>query len=1003
MTVSAPHGVAAAALRAHWHAQIVAGPAAGLVAPLAGRRALGRADLADPAVSRTHVVVEATPRRVRVRDAGSRNGTYVRWGPTWRRLRRQRGWTTRGLLALGDSRIRLASRPLRPTITPPTPVRRWERTRLLAVAPLVFLPLVAGRLVPGWAGVLTAAVALVATVAAWWAWRRRVAPPLPAQVLLAAAVAPPPGSPASGHAAEAVGGWLGGSRVRRHGVLVDEGDRVCLLGPRSRAAARWLAAQVAVAGRARVREDSLVLRAHPDAGDLVLVAPDVETPPEARVLTWARSAADAPAWSTRLVPVPRAMPQTSPAWWTQVCALLGDGQGSGASELPRVVRLEGDPELLTGGPEITSAALAARWRTELEVSQPDHLRAFVGRERDGALVVDLVSEGPHALVAGTTGSGKSEALVTWLLGLACRYPPSQVGFVLVDYKGGETCAPLAGLPHVCGVVSDLEPQATRRALTSLSAELARRERVRAAGGQPGRRLVVVVDEFRRLAEEEPRTLATLLRIATIGRSLGVHVILATQRPAGIVDQQMRANLPLRLSLRVLEPADSHDVLGHADAARLPAIPGRGILAGRGPLQVAWAGEESDVTRLVATLAEAWRSVGGTRAPAPWAPPLPDQLAWTDRLKWADTEERPVVGWVDDPDHQRLGAATVPATLAALVVGGPGSGRTSAARALARALGERGQPCHVIGREGEPWPEAASLVATTDVAAAWDLLAAAAGRDGVVVIDGADDLLAESDRALGVGVMSNHLASLVRRAGPHTPIVVTGSPTLASARWSQGLRQRVILPCQGLLDAAHLGLAPAECRAADRPGRALWVDGTTQRLMHFAQPTRAPLAPAPALVSPLPRQGRHPDATVIGWCSPDGRQLRADAHRLWLVVAAEGPWRTAALTLLHRGLDACGRRVVTLGDETIHTLPPLKEDEHLVCATTPAHLRRAYTGALVELQERAGIVARGSDAEVGPVLPPGAHHLVAIDLTVAGRGLYIGGGVAHQIQLCDAQM
>src|SRR5690606_33294925 len=119
--------------------------------------------------------------------------------------------------------------------------------------------------------------------------------------------------------------------------------------------------------------------------------------------------------------------------------------------------------------------------------------------------VDLAVEGPHALVAGTTGAGKSELLTTWVLGLALAHPPADLHVLLVDYKGGATFGALTGLPHVLGVLTDLDPGATSRALASLRAELARRERLLAAagvrslaehtpGGRPPR-LLIVVDEF----------------------------------------------------------------------------------------------------------------------------------------------------------------------------------------------------------------------------------------------------------------------------------------------------------------------------------------------------------------------------------------------------------------------------------------------------------------------------------------------------------------------------
>ena len=209
------------------------------------------------------------------------------------------------------------------------------------------------------------------------------------------------------------------------------------------------------------------------------------------------------------------------------------------------------------------------------------------------VVVDLVRDGPHALVAGTTGAGKSELLRTLVTGLALAHPPSRLGVLLMDYKGGASLGQLADLPHAVGLVTDLDPYLARRVLASLRAELGRRERALGAAGLRDvsdddagliPRLLIVVDEFRVLAEELPEFLTGLVRVATVGRSLGVHLVLATQRPGGAVPPDLRANVNLRVALRVREVADSLDVLEVPDAARLPEDrPGAALLrTGSGP-------------------------------------------------------------------------------------------------------------------------------------------------------------------------------------------------------------------------------------------------------------------------------------------------------------------------------------------------------------------------------------------------------------------------------------
>ncbi len=209
---------------------------------------------------------------------------------------------------------------------------------------------------------------------------------------------------------------------------------------------------------------------------------------------------------------------------------------------------------------------------------------------DGVVDVDLVRDGPHGLIAGTTGSGKSELLRTLVVSLAANASPDHVTMILVDYKGGSTFDACARLPHTVGVVTDLDDGLAERVLVSLDAEVRRRELLlraaraddlaayRRTSAEPLPRLVVVIDEFASLAKELPEFLGALVSIAQRGRSLGIHLVLATQRPAGVVTDDIRANTNLRIALRLQDRADAHDVVGDAAPARFPlGSPGRAAL------------------------------------------------------------------------------------------------------------------------------------------------------------------------------------------------------------------------------------------------------------------------------------------------------------------------------------------------------------------------------------------------------------------------------------------
>ena len=434
---------------------------------------------------------------------------------------------------------------------------------------------------------------------------------------------------------------------------------------------------------------------------------------------------------------------------------------SDESDLPRSVSFL---DLLGHDLARSGAAVIDRWNQNASVHdrtpgaphkprRAGNLRALVGQSSVDSLHLDLRTHGPHALVGGTTGAGKSEFLQAWVLGMATEYSPDRVTFLFVDYKGGSAFADCVALPHTVGLVTDLSPHLVRRALTSLRAELHFREHLfnrkkvkdlieleKRGDPECPPALVLVIDEFAALVGEVPEFVDGVVDIAQRGRSLGIHLIMATQRPAGVIKDNLRANTNLRVALRMADESDSMDVIGSSIAASFdPAVPGRGV-AKTGPgrltsFQTGYAGgwtsemvskpsiqiaeltfgidkkweapkpeteeEKSDLgpndtARLVATLSAA---ASGAGIPAPRKPWL-DELATVYDLSLLRqrTDEELVIGVVDDSEKQSQYPVyfrpDVDGHLA--VYGTGGSGKSVALRsiAVAAAITPRGGPVQV---------------------------------------------------------------------------------------------------------------------------------------------------------------------------------------------------------------------------------------------------------------------------------------------------------------------
>jgi S-DNA-T family DNA segregation ATPase FtsK/SpoIIIE len=395
-------------------------------------------------------------------------------------------------------------------------------------------------------------------------------------------------------------------------------------------------------------------------------------------------------------------------------ALGASGRRSSAGRLPDAVEWSSLDQTADGG---DNRALGATF--------------MVGA--GGPLVLDLVGHGPHAVVAGTTGSGKSELLVSWLLAIAAAHSPSDVTFLLVDFKGGASFGPVAGLPHVVGLVTDLDERTAHRALVSLRAEVLLRERALAAAGVRSidelrgaghiPRLLIVVDEFAALVSGFDELHGLFSDLAARGRSLGVHLVLSTQRPAGVVRDSVLANVPLRISLRVHNRADSIALLGTDAAALLPADPaGRAVVVLPG-------GEQSTVQITLATESDS-RTVS-----ARWSNSEPPRRPWRDDLpevvpiEGLESTPGRVFGLLDLPADQRQATASwQPASDGnLLVLGMSGSGKTAALAAIAHAGDVSRVPSAM-----EP---------------AWDVIVGAvegirsgSAKSGVLLIDDLDALL-----------------------------------------------------------------------------------------------------------------------------------------------------------------------------------------------------------------------------------------------------------------------
>ncbi|MDP9220075.1 MAG: FtsK/SpoIIIE domain-containing protein [Actinomycetota bacterium] len=679
-------------------------------------------------------------------------------------------------------------------------------------------------------------------------------------------------------------------------------------------------------------------------------------------------------------------------------------------------------------------------------------RATIGMSADGPYVVDLRHDGPHILIGGTTGAGKSELLQTFIASLALSCSPEQLGFVLVDYKGGSAFEQCARLPHTLGLVTDLDPHLAERALTSLTAEIKRRESIlrgvgakdiddyaakAGAGRPPLARLVLVIDEFKMLAEELPEFLHGMVRLAALGRSLGVHLVLATQRPAGIVSADIAANVNLRIALRVRDQVDSEDVIEARDAAGISTrTPGRAYArSGSNPLvpfqtaRVAGSGDPpgpasctverlcaaalgdpprrtvlrphsggvTDLSLIVGAVARAAKGLALPPARQPWLPPL-REIVTIEELSSAPDRWHVPYAVVDRPEQQRQDtlAWDLAADTHLAVAGTMRSGRSSLLRTVAGSIAARFSPAqvhlHAID-DGSGAMQALARLPHAGVVAGCDDAARS-----VRLLDRLTEEVARRRSLFGVNgfgcLAEQHAEAEPPDRLPYLVLLIDGWESV-TASWESVEHGRPIETLHQLMrDGAGVGLRVAI--TGDRSLLMSRISGLVRDkvVLRLADPTDLTLAGIP--LSAVPER----------W--PAGRGLRvidrAEIQVALLTSDPAGPAQIAALDRIARDpLDS------TAGT-TQHCRP--MRIERLPLAITRAELARpvgelragwALVGAGGDAAEPLGLSLAGSSALVaGPGKSGRSTTLATMATWLGEHGTPIVGLVAGRSTLADVR-
>ncbi|MFJ6680024.1 FtsK/SpoIIIE domain-containing protein [Microbacterium sp. NPDC091382] len=560
--------------------------------------------------------------------------------------------------------------------------------------------------------------------------------------------------------------------------------------------------------------------------------------------------------------------------------------------------------------------LRTAWETA-PAARPGTLPAAFAGAGGTAVPIDLVVDGPHAVVIGMTGAGKSELLTSWVVSLCSTHSPTQLGFLLVDFKGGRTFDHLAPLPHVTGVLTDLDEPTTLRAIESLRAEVRYRERALAAVGARDideaddalGRLIIVVDEYAALVAAHPILHDLFGDLAARGRALGIHLILAAQRANGVFRDAVLANAPLRIALRVADGADSRAVLGVEDACRLS-----GRAEARGTALIRRSRDTAPhVVRVALCPSDLVTSVAqrhtGARARRPWLPALPQRIPLETNAARAGV----LLAVADEPEHQRQ-QEVMWSDAALAVIGGPGSGRSGVLRAVAA--------------------QTAVVRVPADPEAAWDAIAALEhARSGTtVLIDDLDAIISGLPGEYGAAA-SDALDRALRGARTRGVRIVLATQRVGAGigRLLELVPRRLILGTASRTDHVAAGGEAADFVPDLPPGRGR-LGRTLVQVVDVDEPDVEERGARP----PVWRPGRRPAAVVVP-AGPRSRRLIATWEGIGIRVS-----RIDAGTTLERGSVVVGSPDAWLGQWRL--LAAARADADLIIDAACANEYRALVGS-----------------------------------------------------------